>query len=74
MVREALARGGTYTMVCGQSYENKRIKAQADSIRASLVICSRAGVRSTSVMVGSKLNLAADMLAASMTAQRPARR
>ncbi len=41
MVREALERGGTYTMICGRSYENKRIKARADSIRASL---SKAGL------------------------------
>jgi hypothetical protein len=36
MVREALEKGGTYVMVCAHSYENKLIKARADSIRGSL--------------------------------------
>lgn len=36
MVRDALERGGCYIMVCGQSYENKLIKARVESIRKSL--------------------------------------
>lgn len=36
MVREALERGGTYVMVCSNSYANKRIKARADRVHRSL--------------------------------------
>lgn len=36
MVRDALEQGGCYIMVCGQSYENKLIKARVESIRKSL--------------------------------------
>src|SRR5947207_348688 len=36
MVREALEKGGTYVMFCAHSYENKLVKARADSIRRSL--------------------------------------
>ncbi len=36
MVRDALEKGGTYVMVCAHSYENKLIKARADSIRKGL--------------------------------------
>src|SRR5262245_61361521 len=36
MVRDVLEKGGTYVMACAHSYENKLIKARADSIRNSL--------------------------------------
>jgi transcriptional regulator with XRE-family HTH domain len=33
MVRDALEKGGCYIMACNQSYENKLVKARAESIR-----------------------------------------
>ncbi len=36
MVRDALEKGGTYVMACAHSYENRLIKARAESIRKSL--------------------------------------
>lgn len=41
MVQDALARGGCYIMACAHSYENKLIKARAESIRRAL---ARAGL------------------------------
>ena len=36
MVRDALDKGGCYIMACNQSYENKLVKARAESIRNAL--------------------------------------
>ncbi|TIT90290.1 MAG: hypothetical protein E5W55_22685, partial [Mesorhizobium sp.] len=36
MVRDALEKGGCYIMACGHSYENKLVKARAESIRNAL--------------------------------------
>jgi transcriptional regulator with XRE-family HTH domain len=36
MVRDALEKGGCYIMACGHSYENKLVKARAESIRKAL--------------------------------------
>jgi transcriptional regulator with XRE-family HTH domain len=36
MVRDALEKGGCYIMACGRSYENKLVKARAESIRKVL--------------------------------------
>ena len=36
MVNDALAQGGCYIMACAHSYENKLIKARAESIRKAL--------------------------------------
>lgn len=42
MVRDALEKGGTYIMACGHSYENKLVKARAESIRKAL---AKAGLK-----------------------------
>lgn len=37
MVRDALEKRGVYVMACGHPYENKLVKARADSIRKALI-------------------------------------
>jgi transcriptional regulator with XRE-family HTH domain len=44
MVRDALVQGGCYIMACAHSYENKLIKARAESIRKAL---AKAGLNVT---------------------------
>ncbi|MVT69469.1 hypothetical protein GPL21_30715 [Bradyrhizobium pachyrhizi] len=42
MVRDALEKSGCYIMACGHSYENKLVKARAESIRKAL---AKAGLK-----------------------------